>query len=237
MLAQFIFRGLIVIGVLAAASYLLGDMLDQTWVDAHVRGHGVSGELLFLVTGGLLSSIGLSRQLIAFLGGYAFGFLPGVLLASLAVVAGCMLSFYVARYLLRAFLLQRYAGRIDRMGRFVHDNTFVMTVLIRLLPLGSNLMVNVAAGVSGVRSVPFFLGSALGYLPQTLIFALVGSGTGVDQFWQVAVAMALFVVATVLGIWLYRKYRHGKSLDPQLDEDLGVDEPLLSADRTTVPPE
>ena len=235
MLTQLVFRGLIVIAVLAAASYLLGDVIDQTWVDVHVRGQGVQGELLFLATGWLLSSVGLSRQLIAFLGGYAFGFLPGVLLATLAVVAGCVLTYCVARYLLRAFLLQRYAGRIDRMGRFVHDNTFVMTLLIRLLPLGSNLMVNVAAGVSGVRSVPFFLGSALGYLPQTLIFALVGSGTSVDQFWQVAVAMVLFVAATVLGIWLYRKYRHGMTLDPQLDEELGVDDPLLPADKRNGP--
>jgi len=225
MLGQFIFRGLGVMVVLVLASYLLGDVLDQAWVDAHVRGRGVPGELLFLVTSWLLSSVGLSRQLIAFLSGYAFGFLPGVLLSTLAVVAGCMLTFYVARYLLRAFLLQRYAGRIDRMERFVHENTLVMTVLIRLLPLGNNLMVNVAAGVSGVRSLPFFLGSALGYLPQMLIFALVGSGSSVDKFWQVALAMSMFVVATVLGVWLYRKYRHGKTLDPQLDRELGIDEP------------
>jgi uncharacterized membrane protein YdjX (TVP38/TMEM64 family) len=95
--------------------------------------------------------------------------------------------------------------------------------------------VNIAAGVSGARSVPFFLGSALGYLPQTLIFALVGSGTGVDQFWQVALAMALFVMATVLGAMLYRKYRHGNSLGPQLDEELGVDGPLLSAGKPDGP--
>jgi len=231
MLTQVIFRGLAVIAVLAVASYLLGDVLDQAWIDAHVRGHGVPGELLFLLAGWLLSSVGLSRQLIAFLSGYAFGFLPGVLLATLAVVAGCMLTYFISRYLLRAFLLQHYAERIDRMGRFVVENTFVMTMLIRLLPLGSNLMVNVAAGVSGVRSVPFFLGSAIGYLPQTLIFALVGSGTGVDQFWQVAVAMVLFVAATLLGIWMYRKYRHGKTLDPELDEQLDVAESLLPADK------
>jgi uncharacterized membrane protein YdjX (TVP38/TMEM64 family) len=225
MLTRLIFRGLVVIVVLAVASYLLGDILDQSWIDTHVRGHGVPGELLFLVTGWLLSSIGLSRQLVAFLGGYAFGFLPGVLLSTLAVVAGCMLTFYVARYLLRIFLLQHYAGSIGRMGMFIDQNTFTMTLLVRLLPVGSNLMVNVAGGVAGVRSVPFFLGSALGYLPQMLIFALVGSGTSVDRFWQVVLAMVLFIGATVLGYWLYRQYRHGKTLDPRLDQELGVVEP------------
>ncbi len=231
MSSRFIFRGLVVIVVLALVSYLLGDVIDKTWVDAHVRGQGASGEILFLLTGWLLASAGLSRQLIAFLSGYAFGFLPGVLLASLAVVAGCITTFYVARYLVSAFLLRHFAGRLDKVGRFVRENTFSMTLLIRLLPVGNNGLVNIAAGVSDARSVPFFLGSALGYLPQTLIFALVGSGTSVDQFWQVAVAMALFVVATVLGAMLYRKYRHGMSLGPQLDHELGVDEPQLPADK------
>lgn len=224
MVLEFIFRGLVVIVVLALASFLVGDVLDQQWIDTHVRGHGLSGELLFLVAGWLLASVGMSRQVIAFLGGYGFGFLQGLLLSTLVVVAGCITTFYIARYLLRSFLLQRYAGSLNRVGRFVDQNTFAMTVLLRLLPLGSNLMVNVAAGVSGVRSVPFFLGSSLGYVPQMLIFALVGSGTSVDQFWQVALAMVLFVAATLIGIWLYRKYRHGKTLGPQLDRQLGLDD-------------
>ena len=224
MATQFVFRGLVVIVVLVLFSYLLGDVLDQAWMDAHVRARGLSGGLLFVLAGWLLASIGLSRQVIAFLSGYGFGFLPGVLLAMLAVVAGCVTTFYISRYLLRGFLLQRYSGRIDRVGRFIDENTFSMAVLIRLLPLGSNWMVNIAAGVSGVRSMPFFLGSALGYIPQMLIFALVGSGTRVDQFWQVAIAMALFILAAVLGAWLYREYRHGLTLDPQLDHQLGIDE-------------
>ena len=118
----------------------------------------------------------------------------------LAVVSGCIVTFCIARLLLRGFLLKRYSSRIRRVDEFIRDNTFSMTLLIRLLPLGSNWMFNIAAGVSGVRSIPFFLGSALGYLPQMIIFSLVGSGARVDQFWQVAIAMAMFVAAAVLGV-------------------------------------
>jgi uncharacterized membrane protein YdjX (TVP38/TMEM64 family) len=63
-----------------------------------------------------------------------------------------------------------------------------------------------------VRSIPFFLGSALGYLPQMIIFSLVGSGARVDQFWQVAIAMAMFVAAAVLGVYLYRKFLKDRPL-------------------------
>jgi uncharacterized membrane protein YdjX (TVP38/TMEM64 family) len=204
---RFIFSGLLVITALVLASYLLGDMLDRDWVDVHVRGAGAQGIVLFLLAGSLLTAIGVSRQLIAFLAGYGFGFTQGFLLSMGAVVAGCVLTFFCARLLLRAVLLRHYARRIQRVEGFIRQKTFTMALLLRLLPLGSNWMISVAGGASSVRSLPFFLGSALGYVPQMLIFCLVGSGTQVGQFWQVAIAMAMFVLAVLLGMHLYRSYR------------------------------
>lgn len=207
MALRFIFSGLLLIAALVLASYLLGDLLDRHWVDAYVRDAGARGVLLFLLAGGLLTGIGISRQLVAFLAGYGFGFLQGFLLSMAAVVAGCILTFFCARLLLRAVLLRHYGRRIQRVEAFIRENTFNMALLLRLLPLGSNWMISVAAGASSVRSRPFFLGSALGYVPQMLIFCLVGSGTQVGQFWQVAIAMAMFVLAALLGMHLYRSYR------------------------------
>jgi uncharacterized membrane protein YdjX (TVP38/TMEM64 family) len=223
MAARFIFQGLLVIVVLVLITWLLKDVLDQGWVDAQVRDHGAAGVLLFVLVCCLLGSVGLSRQVIAFLGGYAFGFSQGFLLSMVAVVAACITTFYLSRFLLRSFLEKRFSVRIRQLDLFLHDNTFTMALLVRLLPLGSNWMINIGAGVSSVRKLPFFLGSALGYIPQMLIFSLVGSGTRVDQFWQVAIAMALFVLAATLGIVLYRKVGRGKTLGRKLDRDLGVD--------------
>jgi uncharacterized membrane protein YdjX (TVP38/TMEM64 family) len=222
MAMRFLFRGLLVIVALVVVGYLLKDVLDQQWVDARIRDRGAAGELLFVLVCSLLGSIGLSRQVVAFLGGYAFGFVYGFTLAMLAVVVACIISFTISRFLLRSFLLQHFSERIRQVDGFLHENTFTMALLIRLLPLGSNWMVNIAAGVSGVRSVPFFLGSALGYVPQMLIFSLVGSGARLDRFWQVAIAMAMFVIAAFLGIYLYRKYRHGRTLGQAVDRELGI---------------
>ncbi len=215
--------GLVVIAVLVALGYLLGDVIDRSWIDTHVQGRGLTGELLFISVGGLLASVGLSRQVIAFLGGYGFGFLGGALLGTLAALLGCLLSFSVARLLGRSWLKRQYSGRITKIDKFIHDNPFSMTLLIRLLPLGSNWMVNLAAGVSGVRPVPFFLGSALGYVPQMLVFSLVGSGTQVGQFWQLLIAVLLFVISAMLGVYLYRRYRHGMVLDTAMDHELSLD--------------
>jgi len=223
MLVRLIFRGLLVMVVLVLIAWLLKDVLDADWIDAQVRNRGIAGVLLFVLFCCLLGSVGLSRQVIAFLGGYAFGFSQGLVLSMLAVVGACVMTFHVARGLLRTWLLKRIPARVQRVDRFLHENTFTMALLVRLLPLGSNWMINVAAGVSSVKKLPFFLGSALGYLPQMLIFTLLGSGTRVDRFAQVAIAMALFVLAAVLGVVLYRNIGRDKIPGPALDREPGVD--------------
>lgn len=207
MSSRFIIRGLFVILLLAGAGFLLGDLLDKAWIDDYVRNTGIQGQVLFVLAGGLLISLGLSRQFIAFLGGYGFGFVQGAMLGMAAVIGGCITTFYVARLLLGSTPRTISNPRVQKVSAFLHDNTFSMALLIRLLPAGSNWVVNLAAGATGIRSLPFFLGSALGFVPQMLIFALVGGGTRIGQAWQVGIAMCLLVVAGGLGLYLYRKSR------------------------------
>jgi len=222
----YLLRGLLLIAVVALLGWLSADLLDRHWIDVHVRGQGITGEALFLAVSSLLISVGMSRQVIAFLAGYGFGLWGGLLLSMLATVLGSVLTFYVARLFLRDFLENRFGERIRRLNAFLRGHTFTATLVFRLLPVGSNWMVNLAAGASGVRGSLFFLGSALGFIPQMLIFALVGSGIQVGQFWQVAVAMAMFVLAALLGVYLYRRWRAtGGGMPPAdfLDDPGGFD--------------
>jgi uncharacterized membrane protein YdjX (TVP38/TMEM64 family) len=82
-----------------------------------------------------------------------------------------------------------------------------MATLIRLLPVGSNVLTNLVAGVSSVPLLPFLAGSLVGYLPQTVIFVLLGSGIHVQPVWRTVVSVALFVVSGLLGVVLYRRVR------------------------------
>jgi uncharacterized membrane protein YdjX (TVP38/TMEM64 family) len=200
----------------------LGSSIDKAWIDSDILGQGFSGELLFLGVSLLFTAIGLPRQVICFLGGYAFGLIEGTILALLATVLGCVIAFFYARMLGRDFVVSRFPGRVKNIDDFLRDNPLSMTLLIRLLPLGSNLVTNLAAGVSSVRPVPFFQGSAIGYFPQTLVFALVGSGISVDPELRIAISVILFIISGILGVSLYRKNRHGKSFDSDIEHKLGV---------------
>ncbi len=117
--------------------------------------------------------------------GYAFGLGGGILLSTLASVLGCVLCFFYARLLGRELVMHRFAGRVRRIDDFLEDNPVTMTVLIRFLPVGSNLLTNLVAGVSSVPPLAFFAGTMVGYLPQTIVFVLLGSGIQVDPLWRI----------------------------------------------------
>lgn len=199
----------------------LGSAINERWIDVHIRDHGLRGEALFLGMGALFTAIGLPRQVIAFLAGYAFGLVAGTFFGALAALLGCALAFAYARVFGRSLLSARLGERARRFDAFIHEHPFSMTLLIRLLPVGSNLLTNLAAGISRVRTTPFLAASFVGYLPQTLVFALVGSGIDVAPALKIGLAALLFLVSGILGAYLYHRHRHGVSLDDSVDEALG----------------
>lgn len=227
---RMVLRGLVMLGSLVGIGLLvehtdLGGMLSERWIDSEIRGQGLTGELLFLAVGAAAITISVPRQVISFLGGYAFDVWLGSGLALLATVLSATFAFFWSRLLARSLVAHRFSGRVERLDRFLSGNPFSMTLLIRLLPAGHNLTTNLIAGVSSVPALPFLGGSALGFIPQTLVFALAGSGVSLDPWSRIGGGAALFVVSGALGIHLYRKLRHGKSLDEGLDREIGADEP------------
>ncbi|WP_461208849.1 TVP38/TMEM64 family protein [Desulfocurvus sp. DL9XJH121] len=185
----------------------LDQALDEHWIDAHIRGQGLWGWGLFLLAAGAFTGLGLPRQIVAFLGGYAYGFLGGTLAGTLGTALGCALAFFFARFLGRGYVARRFGGKIAKVDAFLRENPFSMTLIIRFMPVGSNILTNLVAGVSSVGALPFLAGSTLGFVPQTLIFALLGSGFKVDFAWRVTLAAILFVLSTWWGFVLYRKKR------------------------------
>ena len=211
-------KGLIMIMSLVAIGYGLkavgvADMFDEHWVDAEVKGRGLVGYLVFVGMAGALAAVGFPRQAISFMGGYAFGFLGGTLLAVLATSCGCILAFTYARLMGRSVVQRNFGKRVKRFEKVLSNRPFLTTLLIRFLPVGSNVATNLIAGVTHVPAIPFILGSAVGYLPQTAIFALMGSGVQVDQTSQIAVGVVLFIISGALGVYLYRSLGHDKEVD------------------------
>ena len=220
MKARLLLKGLILMASLLAIGWAvkasgLFSHLDSQWIDQAIRGNEL-GWLYYAALAALAMAVGLPRQVACFLAGYAFGLGEGILLGALATILGCLLSFAYARLLGRDLVRHKFGDRLTRLDEFLRGHPFRMAMLIRLLPVGNNLITNLLAGVSSVPPLPFLAGSLIGYLPQTAIFVLLGSGVQVQPVWRTAASVALFVASALLGVFLYRRMRNGKAFDGSL---------------------
>ena len=199
--------------VMIALGYLLHhysilDFIDTSAIGDTITNLGWAGIPAFITFGMLVTSIGLPRQAIAFIGGYVFGTIPGVALGTTAAVLGAMLTFYAARWLARPFVLRKYPQIVSKIDHFSGEQLFLKIILIRFLPFGTNLATNLAAGAAATPARPFALASFFGYIPQMTIFALSGHGIRVQSNTQLIVAGCLFLVSMVIGSYLYRQHKN-----------------------------
>lgn len=218
-----VFAGLV---VLARALGLEQHLADRQWLLAHVEGQGVLGVLFFLGLTGLVTGMGVPRQLTAFLGGYAFGWFWGSVLATLGTALGCAMDFGLARTLGRDLVLHRFGRRVERLDAFLRSDPWRSALAIRLFPVGHNMLTSVAAGVTSIPAAAFILGSAAGYLPQNLVFALAGAGisaeTGLGRILSIGFSVLLLMASGWLGVSVYRAYKR-KGAVPVEDEEAEED--------------
>jgi len=149
-------------------------------------------------------------------GGILFGPVVGVLVVVVAANASAMIAYGVGR------LLGRAPGADDetsddtmsfvrRWSIRMRDNSFETVLIMRLLFLPYDL-VNYVSGILRLRWLPFLLATALGSLPGTVSFVLLGASIdrvdeglgGIDPAILV-VSVVIFVVSLVLARLLRRR--------------------------------
>ena|GEM_PF-190423 len=183
------------------------DAFNQQWIDKHTRDNGVTGVVQFLTVSVFLLSIGLPRQLVAFMGGYAFGFAEGVIYSTFAATLSCAVVMAVSRYFARPLIIHHFEIRVRKLDRFLLRSPFLKSVIIRLFPVGNNLFTNICAGVSKIPQHSFILGSALGYIPQMAVFALMGKGVLVNSEFKIIISALLFGLSSLISAYLFKVYR------------------------------
>lgn len=162
--------------------------------------------LMFLFVGVLSTSIGLPRQMVAFIGGIAYGVITGVVLSLCAAILGCYLTVNLSRWLFAESIASRFPAFIAKLQRFIKDDVFMKVLVLRLQPLGTNLLTNVCVGFTTIPLKVFLTASAVGYIPQMLVFALLGAGIRVGSRVQLALSIILLIISLLLGFFLYRRH-------------------------------
>lgn len=173
-----------------------------------LRSAGTSPTAVVLI-GAALCAVGLPRQLVCYAAGARFGLTAGLSIAMAAQMLGCATDLMLARSFARDWVAARIRGRMARIDGLLSRRPFMATLTLRLLPVGNNLLLNLAAGVSGIAALPFLAASAIGFLPQTAVFVLAGAGVGTARWLPVVLGVVLFALSAALGAALLRAERAG----------------------------
>jgi uncharacterized membrane protein YdjX (TVP38/TMEM64 family) len=160
---------------------------------------GIWGPLIFTLLTTVAVAAGAPRVWMAALGGFAFGWLVGVALALVGTLGGCWVTFTYARWLGHGWVQAKVGKRLTKLNDLLQRHGIVMTLVLRSAPIGNSHLSNLMLAVSPISRGSFLIGTALGVLPTTVIYALCGS-TASSRTSGPLVTAALLLV-TLSGIY------------------------------------
>jgi len=112
----------------------------------------------------------------------AGGFIFGSVLATIYTVCGATVGatalFLAVKLSIGDFLLARAGNAVKKMEAGFRENEMSYMLVLRLIPLFPFWLVNIAPAFLGVRLRTFVIGTAVGIIPGTFVYALVGNGLG-----------------------------------------------------------
>ncbi|MCR9270432.1 MAG: VTT domain-containing protein [Hyphomonadaceae bacterium] len=200
-----------------ALVFLLGrftDFLNIEALEAAIAqfADGPWGVPALILTFCACAFIGVPQFLLIGIAVYAFGPLWGAVWSWVATLCSGTITFWLGRFFGEATLQRLGEGRIKRFADFVAKNAFAASAIVRNVPTGPFLMVNMLFGAIRANYLHYLSGMALGVIPK---IALVAFGLQAIQaalagnIW-VAVMAGLAAIAVFLGGFFYVRHRRRK---------------------------
>lgn len=111
-------------------------------------------------------------------GGALFGLGIGFVAISFASSIGATLAFLAARFLLRDSVQGRFGERLRAINDGVRKDGAFYLFSLRLVPIFPFFIINLAMGLTPLRTLTFYWVSQLGMIPGTLVYVNAGTQLG-----------------------------------------------------------
>lgn len=166
----------------------------------YVDMHPVLGGSLFILT--YITAVALSLPIataLTVLAGFLFGVMLGTILVVLGATVGATIIFILARYFFRNFFESHFGARLSSVNEELRANGFRDVLLLRLTPLVSFSLLNVATALTKVRLRQYVPATLFGIVPFTLIYVKAGTRLSeIDSLGDVLSLQTLLVVSLVV---------------------------------------
>ncbi len=117
-----------------------------------------------------------AASLITIAGGLVFGSILTTMLTEIGATLGATILFVVVRTSFGTFLSERAGPFLAKLSDGFKDNAFSYLLFLRLVPAFPFWLVNVAPAFFNVPVKTYIIATALGILPGTFAYSLLGEG-------------------------------------------------------------
>ena len=133
--------------------------------------------------------------------GALFGLVIGTIVVSFSSSIGATLAFLVSRFLLRDWVQSKLADRIHKINEGLQKEGKFYLFTLRLIPIFPFWLINLAMGLTTIRTWTFYWVSQVGMLPGTVVY--VNAGTQLARITSLKGIMSLPVIVSfaLLGIF------------------------------------
>ncbi len=116
--------------------------------------------------------------ILTLIAGAVFGLWTGVLLVSFASTIGATLAFLSSRLVLRDWVQSKFSQQLKSINQGVEKDGAFYLFSLRLIPVIPFFVINLAMGLTPIRTVAFYLASQIGMLPGTFVYVNAGAEIG-----------------------------------------------------------
>ena len=173
----------------------------EGWRETHPQGAALGFFALYI----LFTSLSLpAATILTVLAGAIFGLGPGTLIVSFASAIGATIAMLAARFVLRDWVQARFGRRLEGINRGVEREGAFYLFTLRLLPPVPYFLINLAMGLTPIRTWTFYWVSQVAMFPATLLY--VNAGTQLARVksphdiltWQLIGALVLLGIFPLL---------------------------------------
>jgi uncharacterized membrane protein YdjX (TVP38/TMEM64 family) len=107
--------------------------------------------------------------------GAVFGAVMGTLYVNIGATIGASLAFLVARYLFRDVIQNKFGTQLGKINTELETRGFNYLLFLRLVPVFPFFLINLGAGLTGMRLRTFFLGTMVGIIPGSFVYCNAGA--------------------------------------------------------------
>lgn len=165
------------------------------------RDYPFESGVYFFTTALVLLSLSLPFALIlGILSGIIFEPLKAIVLVSFSSSIAASVAMLISRYFFRDFLRERYSNQYESINNGFVTNGIYYLFAVRMTPIFPYFLINLLAGLTTIKIIPYYLTSQLGMLPMSIIIILLGRGLDEIILSNAKIDIGFLVLLSLVGI-------------------------------------